>query len=381
MYKLNKESKTLEEIHESTFENLDLKERKDIQEWICKEPRILGEELLIIAKEFDGFEGTKERLDLLALDKEGNLVVIENKRDDSGKEVNWQSIKYASYCSTLKKEDVISIYKKYIQKNKLDIDAEQSISMFFDDESIPYPTDVQRIILVAHTFRKEVLSAAQWLFDKNIDIKCVSIIPYINGDEVLLDSNILLPQEENKDYLLKIAEQKAEYNKQKKEVIKAETEYSAFWENFGEKFSNKEKSRFKGRAFVGNLDAYISGCAGIKLGPRFGFQFYTNKSGSRIQLVIDSAKGSILNAKMYEYLFSKKDEIESKITGFKVEWVNNQGQSSKRVLISDVSLVFGEDNYDKICDFFDKNILMFENAFAPYFDHLRKLYNDFDKNK
>ena len=379
MYKLNKQNKTLEEIKETSFEDLDLKERKDIQEWICAEPRILGEELLIIAKEFAGFEGTKERLDLLALDKEGNLVVIENKRDDSGKEVTWQSIKYASYCSTLKKENVIQIYKDYIAKNKLDIDAEKSIASFFDDVDVPYPTDIQRIILVAHTFRKEVLSAAQWLFDKNIDIKCVTIIPYNNNGEILLDHNIILPQEENKDYLLKIAEQKAEYQKQKKEVIKSENEYTIFWEEFGEKFSNKEKSRFKGRTFVGNPDAYISGCAGIKLGPRFGFQFYSNKSGSRIQLVVDSAKGSILNAKMYDYLFSKKTEIESKIDGFKVEWVNNQGQSSKRILIANDELIFAEENYEKIYKFFDENILMFEKAIEPYFNHLRDLYVNFDK--
>lgn len=44
---------------------------------------------------------------MLALDLQGNLVVIENKRDDSGTGVEWQAIKYASYCSTLKKQDVI----------------------------------------------------------------------------------------------------------------------------------------------------------------------------------------------------------------------------------------------------------------------------------
>jgi len=38
---------------------------------------------LIIQKEFDGFNDTRERLDLLALDKEGNIVIIENKLDDT----------------------------------------------------------------------------------------------------------------------------------------------------------------------------------------------------------------------------------------------------------------------------------------------------------
>jgi hypothetical protein len=45
-------------------------------------PLVLGGELLVIQKEFAGFSDTQERLDLLALDKEGSLVVIENKLDD-----------------------------------------------------------------------------------------------------------------------------------------------------------------------------------------------------------------------------------------------------------------------------------------------------------
>lgn len=53
-----------------------------MQEWIANNPESLDEELLIIQKEFDGFNDTNERLDLLALDKQGNLVVIENKLDD-----------------------------------------------------------------------------------------------------------------------------------------------------------------------------------------------------------------------------------------------------------------------------------------------------------
>ena len=69
---------------------------------------------MIIQKEFDGFSDTRERLDLLALDKDGNLVIIENKLDDSGRRRNWQAIKYASYCSSLTKQDIIDIYQKYL---------------------------------------------------------------------------------------------------------------------------------------------------------------------------------------------------------------------------------------------------------------------------
>ena len=106
MYKINRDSKQTEKIQEVTFESLGITERYDIQEWVAKDPSILeyDSELLIIQKEFDGFEDTNRRLDLLALDSNGNLVIIENKRDDTGTDVTWQAINYASFCSTLTKQ-------------------------------------------------------------------------------------------------------------------------------------------------------------------------------------------------------------------------------------------------------------------------------------
>ena len=83
MYKINKENNTIEQLDLRTFSELNFKEREHLQEWIAKNPSALGEELLIIQKEYAGFDKTNERLDLLALDKEGALVIIENKLDDS----------------------------------------------------------------------------------------------------------------------------------------------------------------------------------------------------------------------------------------------------------------------------------------------------------
>ncbi|MCV5555259.1 hypothetical protein OFN13_29650, partial [Escherichia coli] len=87
-------------VRTKKFSELGFTERKHLQEWLAHEPSALGEELLIIQKEFDGFDDTRERLDLLALDKDGNLVIIENKLDDSGRDVVWQALKYASYCAS-----------------------------------------------------------------------------------------------------------------------------------------------------------------------------------------------------------------------------------------------------------------------------------------
>jgi len=87
MYQIDKTTNSISKLEEKTFSALGFKERENLQEWLAGNPEALGEELLIIQKEFDGFSDTNERLDLLALDKQGNLVIIENKLDDSGKDV------------------------------------------------------------------------------------------------------------------------------------------------------------------------------------------------------------------------------------------------------------------------------------------------------
>ena len=260
MYKVDKTSKKLQKVEETTFTALGFKERQDIQEWIVANPEILGEELLIIAKEFDGFADTSERLDLLALDLEGNLVVIENKRDNSGTGVEWQAIKYASYCSTLKRQDVLDIFKDYLNKQGITDNPEDIIDDFYDNNAnIVYPTDNQRIILVSHVFRKEVLSAAQWLLNQQIDIKCVSIKPYLSGGEIYLDTDVILPQEENKEYTLKIADKQRDSAREKWKASDTGKMYQEFWKLFEDNFPNKDKTSLKDRDFSKNFEGWLGG--------------------------------------------------------------------------------------------------------------------------
>ena len=110
LFRINSESKESEKITEVDFARLGLRERWDIQEWVANNPEILGDDLLIIAKEFSGFDRTNERLDLLAVDSDGTLVIIELKRDDSGTDVHWQAIKYASYFRQTNAGEIVQIF-------------------------------------------------------------------------------------------------------------------------------------------------------------------------------------------------------------------------------------------------------------------------------
>ena len=190
LYRVHPESKILQSVKEVDFSDFGFKERFDIQEWIESTPEILGEELLIIAKEKSYFEGTRERPDLIALDKAGNVVVIELKRDDSGQNTEWQAIKYASYWSKFKANDIIEVFADYLKnKNKATsesegVDASQRILEFIDDETLDNINIKQRVFLVSHRYAKEVTSAVNWLIDSyTMDIKCIQLIPYYDSDK------------------------------------------------------------------------------------------------------------------------------------------------------------------------------------------------------
>ena len=81
MFRIDRDSNRITRLKVERFTDLEFTERAHLQEWLANEPDALGEELLIIQKEFAGFDDTRERLDLLALDNEGNIVVIPQSPD------------------------------------------------------------------------------------------------------------------------------------------------------------------------------------------------------------------------------------------------------------------------------------------------------------
>ena len=78
LFRINPQNRESEKVAEVEFSQLGFQERRDIQEWIAFNPGILGEDLLIIGKEFSGFDRTNERLDLLAVDEVGKLVIVKD---------------------------------------------------------------------------------------------------------------------------------------------------------------------------------------------------------------------------------------------------------------------------------------------------------------
>ncbi len=209
LFRINPENRESEKIAEVEFARLGLRERRDIQEWIAANPRILGEELLIIGKEFSGFDKTNERLDLLAVDEDGKLVVIELKRDDTGLDAHWQAIRYASYFHRADEEDIIDMLAKHEKVSEAD--AEDLLLQHLGTDDLNSLNNDQRIILASHRFAPEVTSAALWLNEKAWGedfMTCVQLIPYHDGksDSLYIQANTIIPMPGVEEYAVGVGD-------------------------------------------------------------------------------------------------------------------------------------------------------------------------------
>ncbi len=84
----------------------------ELENWIVQSPDILGEDLLIIAKQRN-VQGVG-RLDLLAIQPDGQLVIVELKRDKAPREAVAQALDYASWLDKLQEDELLGIAEDYL---------------------------------------------------------------------------------------------------------------------------------------------------------------------------------------------------------------------------------------------------------------------------
>lgn len=219
IYQIN--SNDIAAIQETNFASQGLKERDDLQRLLKNQIDIISENTLVIAEEFGEWEESRRRIDLLAIDKNANIVVIELKRTEDGGHMELQAIRYAAMVSTLTFEKVVGIFDRYIKDNNFDIEPRETLLEFLEwdepDEE-QFAQDV-RIVLASSNFSKELTTTVMWLNERDLDIRCVRMKPYKDGDRTLLDVQTVIPLPEVEEYQIQIKE------KQQKERASRKTSY------------------------------------------------------------------------------------------------------------------------------------------------------------
>jgi hypothetical protein len=205
---VNPADDSFEKVEPCTYEEIGVWEPKHIQDWIRQFPELLGEELLIVADQFASFSTSSDRLDLLAVDRKGNLVVIELKRDASASYADLQAIRYAAMVSSMTLDTLVQYYISFLRKfNQEGIEEDEArtrIIEFVQSEEFEDLSNSPRIILCSRDFSREVTTTALWLSNFGIDIACVRITPYSHDGRIVVVPTRVIPIPNSEEYTVQV---------------------------------------------------------------------------------------------------------------------------------------------------------------------------------
>lgn len=88
-----------------------LDDESRLERLLVEDPNLLGRDLLIIGQQVR--TSSRNRLDLLGIDAEGDLHIIELKRDKTPRDVVAQALDYASWVRDLTYDDIVEIYEEF----------------------------------------------------------------------------------------------------------------------------------------------------------------------------------------------------------------------------------------------------------------------------
>jgi hypothetical protein len=227
-----------EKVEPVTFSELKMQESQ-IEELLRNNIDMLCDEeesMLIVGRQVKDEKCC--RSDLTAIDSDGNIVLIEIKRDrqdivNRKEALEFQAIRYAASYATINSiEDFVKkVYANYIEKycNEYDQNGLNSyelgirkLTQFLEANGALNSFNMkQRIILVSSEYDEHTLSAVAWLNSNNVDITCFTLTPIRFKNEIFLDVIKVLPVPTNADYYVNLMERTQIKNKKSGSITRA----------------------------------------------------------------------------------------------------------------------------------------------------------------
>jgi tRNA(Leu) C34 or U34 (ribose-2'-O)-methylase TrmL len=154
-----------------------------LETWIKNDISIISNNLMVIGTQVQTSYGHK--IDILAINSSGELVIIELKRNETYREVVAQGLDYATWVKNLTYDEINTIFNK---NNPDTLELSETFSEKFNREIEEYNTD-HKILIVG----------------SEIDDSTKRIIEYLSGEPYNVNINALsfnyFKDSENKEYL------------------------------------------------------------------------------------------------------------------------------------------------------------------------------------
>lgn len=357
----------LRPLEPTTFAKAGLAERGDLQRLLRERIEVISPGTLVIAEEFSDWEDSSRRIDLLGVDRNANLVVIELKRSEDGGHMELQALRYAAMVSTMTFDQAVTFFARHLVARGDQRDASQAMLQHLrwdKPQDDLFAQDV-KIVLAAAGFHPEVTTAVLWLNRQGLDIRCVTMTPYQDGDRLLIDVQQVVPLVGAESSIIRIREKEQRGRDSRKEKSERQQTMLLFWAQL------IERARPRTNLFdelVAKPQVRIFKPAGASVGG-LRFDYFVGLNEMRVGLEIN--RPADVSKAIFDQLFSSKDTIEASF-GARLDWQRLDDQNRSR--IDDYPIPCpGIDSSDDWPDMIERLLdamIRFETALRPFLGQL-----------
>ena len=179
------------------LEPLRFGEEREFEDLLEKDATlVLGEQLCIISRQ-PPLSRSKQKIDLLALDRQGNCVIIELKRGKPSRTAITQILEYAAGVSQLSFTELEQLAYRWCQQQGMEFSTLTALhSEFFGYELGDIRKSAfnqkQRLVLISEGVDTRVLEVAEYLRALGLDLTYISYFSYHAPDEILVATETVL---------------------------------------------------------------------------------------------------------------------------------------------------------------------------------------------
>lgn len=351
----------------TTFEQVKLRERGDLQRLLRERIEVVAADTMVLAEEYGNWEDCRRRIDLLALDKDANLVVIELKRTEDGGHMELQAIRYAAMVAGMTFAEAVDAHAAYLQRIGQSGDAQATILEFLGWEEAKeddFAQDV-RIVLVSADFSKELTTAVMWLNERDLDIRCVRLIPYGDNGRVLMDVQQIIPLPEAEDFRVRRKAKAERERTDRREQSELERCCHGFWAGL----LAKSRTRTDLHSGIGpcrwtSITA-SAGRGGLSLRYAFG------RHNPRLEFYIDTGEKD-RNKIIFDHFHADKAGIEERF-GDSLTWRRLTDEAKASIIAFELppASVRNEEAWPELQDQMIDAMIRFEAALRPAIERLQ----------
>lgn len=174
-----------------------LENEKQLEELICKDPKLLDPGWMLIGRQVLTDHG--KLVDLLALDAAGSLIVIELKKEKTPREVVAQVLDYGAWARDLGAAEISEVFRSSPfsnNGNRLDAAFKARFDADLDEDSL---NQRHELVIVASSLDAATERIVAYLADSSVAINALFFQVFADGDHRYLSRTWLLDPATNQD--------------------------------------------------------------------------------------------------------------------------------------------------------------------------------------